>query len=148
MTDQIADADYALTLASASYEWYGRAAIKSRKFYRATEVVQLVGSAAIPVSAVMSPENVTIPAILGAVVVVITGLRAAFHWHEDYLRFSQAREAVEAERRLYRTGADPYADVDTRGQLLAKAITRIEQQEMGAWLKVAAPQNQESRRIE
>ncbi|WP_280234482.1 DUF4231 domain-containing protein [Nocardia cyriacigeorgica] len=141
-----ADEDYALTLANDSYEWYRQAAIKARKFHRATEVLQLVGSAAIPVSVAVSPENATVPAILGSMVVVITGLRAAFHWHEDYLRFSQAREAVEAERRLYNTGTVPYNDMDTRGQVLAMAITRIEQKEMGSWLKIAAPHDQASHR--
>src|SRR5262249_50947931 len=79
-----------------------------------------------------------VPAILGAVVVVISGLRAVFHWQDNYLRFSGAREAVEAERRLYFTSAKPYEDPRTRDQLLAAAVSRIEQEEMRGWVKVAA----------
>jgi hypothetical protein len=84
------------------------------------------------------PGNTLVPAALGSAVVMITGLRSVFHWHENYLRFSHAREAVEAERRRLRTGATPYDDHQTRETVLAEAITRIEQEEMGHWLKVAA----------
>ncbi|MEU3461949.1 DUF4231 domain-containing protein [Streptomyces sp. NPDC006733] len=131
---------YALGLADGSYSWYARAAIKARRFYRLTEVVQLLVSGAIPVTAVYEPGDARVPAVLGGIVVVVTGLRAAFHWQEDYVRFSQAREAVEAERRLYRTGAEPYADTSTRDRALAANVTRIEQQEMGTWVQLAAPQ--------
>ncbi|MEU8988149.1 DUF4231 domain-containing protein [Streptomyces sp. NPDC048558] len=93
----------------------------------------------IPVSAVISPGTAEVPAVLGGVVVVITGLRSVFHWQDDYLRFSEAREAVEAERRLYCTGAEPYADAGTRDRNLAASVTRIEQREMGTWVQLASP---------
>ncbi|MGX1810832.1 DUF4231 domain-containing protein [Nocardia sp. NPDC055321] len=140
MTSDATDAPYALKLANSSYEWYRGAAIKARRYHRLTEVLQLVCSAAIPVCVVLIDGNTAVPAVLGAVVVVITGLRASFHWHDDYLRFSQAREAVEAQRRLFHTGAYPY-DSDTCEEVLAKAVTQIEQNEMGSWLKIAQPQN-------
>ena len=78
------------------------------------------------------------PAILGAVVVILSGLRSVFHWQDNYLRFSGAREAVEAERRLYETGAVPYADETSKDQILAAAVSRIEREEMAGWVKVAA----------
>ncbi|WP_433731405.1 DUF4231 domain-containing protein [Nocardia sp. CA-129566] len=131
--------DYALTVADGSYEWYRHAAIKARRYHRVTEVLQLLVSAAIPVAAVLLRGNTDIPAVLGSVLVVIGGLRAQFHWHDNYLRFSQAREAVEAERRLYHTQSGPYADPDTRDAVLASAVTTIEQKEMSAWLKIATP---------
>ncbi|UGT70871.1 DUF4231 domain-containing protein [Nocardia gipuzkoensis] len=141
MTSDATDVSYALELANSSYEWYRRAAIKARRYHRLTEVLQLVCSAAIPVSAVLIDGNTAVPAVLGAVVVVVTGLRSSFHWHDDYLRFNQAREAVEAQRRLFRTGAHPY-NSDTREEVLAKAVTEIEQNEMGAWLKIAQPEDE------
>jgi hypothetical protein len=77
-------------------------------------------------------------AFLGAAVVVLTGARAIFHWQENYIRFSQAREAVEAERRLYRIGAEPYADPATRDGVLAAKVTGIEHDEMAGWVTVAS----------
>ena len=129
---------YAMTIANRSYSWYRTAAIRSRHMYRLLETTVLVVSAAIPAAAAIAPHNAITPAVLGAVVVILSGLRAIFHWQDNWLRFSGAREAVEAERRLYNTGAAPYDDPATRDQVLAAAISRIEQAEMGGWLKIAA----------
>lgn len=130
---------YAMRVANGSYDWYRNAAMKARRYFRLTETLVLLVSASIPVSAVLSSRNAEVPAILGGIVVVITGLRSVFHWQDDYLRFSEAREAVEAERRLYYTRAEPYADPETRDQALAANVTRIEQREMGTWAQLASP---------
>ncbi|MGJ5892343.1 DUF4231 domain-containing protein [Streptomyces niveiscabiei] len=129
---------YAMALADASYDWYREAAAKARKYYRISECLQIVFGAAIPVAAVLSPGDAKVPAVLGGLVVVLTGLRSVFHWQDDYLRFSQAREAIEAERRLYRTGGEPYDEPASRDRRLAAAVTRVEQQEMGVWVQLAS----------
>ncbi|WP_430786544.1 DUF4231 domain-containing protein [Actinoplanes sp. G11-F43] len=130
------DNGYARNIADASFEWYQRAATKSRKLHQGTAASIQIVAAAIPVAAVLSPQSALVPAVLGAVIVILTGLRSIFDWQENYIRFSGAREAVEAERRRYLTGAEPYADPSARDQKLVAAVTRIEQQEMKAWFKV------------
>jgi hypothetical protein len=139
MAETVDDECHALQVLYKSYSWYESAAKKSRMFHRVTEVMQLLASAAIPLSAVLIKGNTTIPAIFGAAIVIIAGLRAMFHWQEDYLRFSRARELVEAERRLFITGADPYGNSESSDQILVRRITEIEQQEMGVWLSIAGP---------
>ena len=131
------EAGYAMALANSSYDWYRKAATRSRRYYRVSETALLIVSAAIPATAAVVPGNSVGPGILGAVVVVLSGLRAVFHWQDNYLRFSGAREAVEAERRLYYTCAKPYEDPTTRDRLLAEAVSKIEQEEMRGWVKVA-----------
>lgn len=138
MTDKTEPPSYATQIADGSFVWYRTAAIRARRLYRLAEIAVIVVSALVPLSAVTLPGNTIVPAVLGSAVVVITGLRSVFHWHENYLRFSRAREAVEAERRRFRTGARPYDDRGSREAALVEAITRIEQEEMGQWLKVAA----------
>jgi len=133
-----ADPTYAMAIANGSYEWYKSHAIRSRKAYRVSETAVLAVSAAIPAAAAIAPHNAVTPAILGALAVILSGLRAVFHWQDNYLRFSGAREAVEAERRLYYTCSMPYDDPATRDRILAASISRIEQAEMGGWIKVAA----------
>jgi hypothetical protein len=136
--DNVAGANYALTIADESYDWYRLHAIRSRRSYRLSEILFLLFSTAIPVSAVLLPGTAIIPAILGAALVLLTGLRSLFHWHENYVRFSRAREAVNAERRMYLTKAEPYHDSLNRDQILVATITRIEQQEMGQWVRVVS----------
>ena len=138
------EADYAIRLADDSYAWYQGAAIRARRSYKVTETLFLVVTACIPVSAVVWPDSGVIPAILGSISVVIAGGRAIFHWQDNYLRFSEAREAVEAERRLYRTHSAPYESEPTRDARLVKAVTRIEQSEMRGWVRIAVGRPNES----
>jgi hypothetical protein len=133
-----AEPSYAMSLADGSHRWYRDHAIWARKAYKLTETLLLVLAAAIPVSAAIWRNNAVAPAILGAVVVVMAGTRTIFHWQENYLRFSWAREAVEAERRLYLTASPPYEDPDTRDAELAARVTAIEHEEMAGWIKVAS----------
>jgi hypothetical protein len=113
--------------------------MRARKAYKLSEALIIVVSAAVPASAIVTPDNATAPAILGAIVVVLTGLRSVFHWQENYLRFSSAREAVNAELRLYNVGAEPYDTGSSRDQVLVKAVSRIEQNEMSTWVQIATP---------
>jgi len=136
---------YAEQLAEGSYSWYKRAAINSRRYHRASAVLVQIIAAAIPVAAVIAPKDATAPAILGAVIVIVSALRSTFNWQENYLRFSGAREAVEAERRRYRVQAAPYDDPRTKDQILVAAVTKIEQEEMAGWLRsVSEPPRQGS----
>ena len=132
------ETSYAMSLADDSYAWYRGAAIRSRRLYKVSEIAVLVVSSAIPAVGVIWPDSAMAPALLGVVVVILSGLRAIFHWQENYLRFSGAREAIEAQRRLYLTSSAPYDDAASREKVLAAAVTRIEQEEMGGWVKVAA----------
>jgi len=127
-----------MSLANDSYDWYRSHAIRARQLYKSSETLVLVLAAAIPVSAAIWPGNAVPAAVLGALVVVLTGARSIFHWQENYLRFSKAREAVEAERRTYRIGAAPYDDPATRDAALAARVTGIEQEEMAGWIEVAS----------
>jgi hypothetical protein len=127
-----------MEIANGSYDWYKTHAIRSKKLYRISETAILIVSASIPAAAAVDPHSAIVPAILGALTVILSGLRAVFHWQDNYLRFSGAREAVEGERRLYYTSSRPYEDPTTRDQVLAASISRIEQEEMAGWVKVAA----------
>jgi Protein of unknown function (DUF4231) len=141
MTDDSADTSkptYAMGIANGSYEWYKTHAIRSKNLYRISETAILIVSASIPAAAATNIHSAIIPAILGALAVILSGLRAVFNWQENYLRFSGAREAVEAQRRLYYTNSQPYDDSATREQVLAASVSRIEQEEMGGWIKVAS----------
>ncbi|WP_238011135.1 DUF4231 domain-containing protein [Dactylosporangium sp. AC04546] len=130
---------YALGIANDSYRWYVTASKRSRRSYRITDVSAVVISASIPVAAVMAPDLPQLTAVLGAILVVIAGVRAIYHWPENYLRFSRAREAVEEQRRLYHVSAPPYDDPATRDEELVRSVTRIEQAEMGQWAQIADP---------
>ncbi len=130
---------YAMSVAGESYEWYKSHAIRSRRSSRAAEIAVLIMSGAIPVAVAIRPGTTALTAVLGASVAVISGLDSVFHWRDNYLRFSQAREAVEAERRRYRIADGKYKRPETRDKMLVLGVTKIEQDEMGRWLRLATP---------
>ncbi|WP_184815314.1 DUF4231 domain-containing protein [Actinophytocola algeriensis] len=129
--------DYAWKLLHGSYEWYRDRAIRCRRAHRVSETVILLASSAVPVSIVIFPDGRVLPAILGSLVVIASGLRSVFHWQDNFLRFSEAREAIERQRRLYCTGSPPYDVENNRAQLLVAMLTQIEQNEMSQWLELA-----------
>ena len=135
--DELAEMhQYALGVADSSYEWYRTRSIRSRRAFKASEFAVIIFSSAIPIVALFTSSSKIIPAVLGTCVVVLTSSRALFNWQENYLRFGRAREAVEAQRRLYQTRAEPYSDAETRNQILVAEITRIETEEMSQWLRI------------
>jgi hypothetical protein len=133
------DPHYAMNIGDSSYQWYRTAAIRSRRSHRIADLSALVLSAAIPVLAIALPSQPVITAVVGSVLVIVAGARAIFHWQENYLRFSQAREEVERQRRLYLVGAAPYDEPATRNQELIRAVSGIEHDEMHGWVRIADP---------
>lgn len=130
--------EYALKVASDSYDWYRSRAILCRRSYKLLEVSLISVTAAIPVVAAITREAGLISAILGAVATILAGLRGIYRWQENFVRYSVAREAVEAERRSFTVGTAPYDDPATRAAVLVSAVTKIEQDEMKGWLALAS----------
>jgi hypothetical protein len=131
-------AEYARTLAMDSYAWYGSHAIRARRVFKSVEVAVVALSVSIPAVIAIWPDALIAAALLGAAVALLTGLRSIFHWQDNYLRFSEAREAVNRELRLYEIGAPPYDDARVADTNLVEAVSAIEQSEMGGWLRIAA----------
>lgn len=129
---------YAESIADKSYGWYRDAAIRSRRTYKVAECALMIVTAGIPLSALTLPETPVVAAVLGSVALVIGGFRSVFHWQENYVRFSRAREMVEAERRRFHGRISPYdGEAEQNKQELIRAVTQIEQEEMGQWIRIA-----------
>jgi hypothetical protein len=129
---------YGMPLANERHDWYEEHAKQSRVLYTVHETLLLIVAAAIPASAAIAHNNVIAPAILGAVVVVLTSLRSVFHWQQNYIRFNGARLGIDVECRNYRAGVTPYDDPATRDQLLTEAVSRIELEETTGWARIAS----------
>jgi hypothetical protein len=117
-----------------SFDWYRRNAKKSRNRFQIVEVVQLVTAAAIPPTALLNSPWV--PAVLGALVVVLTGLRPVFRWHENYIRFTEACQELLYEKRRFDARLPPYGTSISAESLLVEAVNRVEAKETGAWIEL------------
>jgi hypothetical protein len=126
-----------LRLAAESYEWFRGAAARAWWAHRISDITILGVSALIPITAVLDPDKVVVPAVLGGVIVIASGLRTIFRWQENFVRFATAREAIKQEQRKFLVGAEPYDDAATRDAALVEAVSRVENDEMNAWKKIA-----------
>ena len=75
-------------------------------------------------------------AILGAVIVPLTGSRQIFRWRDNWLRFTAACSALASERVLYVTKADEYAG-DERDAILKRRVQEIQTAETSGWIQTA-----------
>ena len=88
--------------------WYATYAARARDRFRILEIALLVVGASISVAALAWPGTGVPAAVLGGIVVVLTGLRQIFHWQENYVRCTWACQTLKQERRRYDVGEPPY----------------------------------------
>jgi hypothetical protein len=134
----------AMAVAKESFEWYARNARLARLRFQVAEVVLLTVAAAVPIAGILTPDDSRLAAILGAVVVALTGLRTLFHWHDNWTRFASACSAISAEVRLYYFRVAPYDNPGTRDQHLVKRVNDVENTEVGGWLTLSTPQTSQT----
>lgn len=116
--------------------WYATNAVHSRGRHYIVEVALLVVGASVPVAALALPGNGVPAAVLGGIVVVLTGLRQVFHWHDNYVRFTAACQALKHERLKYMVFEPPYDDPATRDRSLVDVMNSIEEQETRGWTRL------------
>ncbi|MGN2639336.1 DUF4231 domain-containing protein [Nocardia takedensis] len=108
---------------TAKWESYRRTSRRHRRAYALTELATVAGAAAIPVVAVTDLPTLVV-ALLGAVVLVATGVRTAFGLHEGWVADGRVQSAIEREVALYLVKAPPYAE-DGAAVALVRAVEAI-----------------------
>ena len=116
--------------------WYGTHAARARDRYRILEMALLIVGASISVAALAWPGNGVPAAVLGSIVVVLTGLRQVFHWQENYVRFTRVWQTLKQERRRYDVGEPPYNDPALRDRKLMDVVNTVEAQDTQGWAQL------------
>lgn len=101
------------------WQWFRDNAQRARRGYLVTELTALCCAAAVPVAAGLRLHPVVL-ALLGAGVIVATGIRTTFGLHENWVEFIRMRYDIERECALYLVGAAPYDTEDARRELVVK----------------------------
>lgn len=103
----------------ARWRWFKAAARRDRWRYGVVEFLTICASAAVPVAAAAHLDTVII-AGLGGVVLIATGLRTTFGWHENWIEHSQIGYAIEREASLFLVASPPYEGADAVRQLVSR----------------------------
>ncbi len=123
--------DLALDTVTNLRDWYRRQAVKARLGHRVTELGFIVFGAAVPLVAALGLSS-TVAAMFGAGVVVLTGVRGLYQWHENWLAFIDAQLALETELALFAVSASPYDGPD-RAAVLIRAAEAVKTAETRQW---------------
>ncbi len=112
--------------------WYDVHASRTRIAYQALRVLTILMAAAIPVLAVADGSSI-ITAALGSAIVVTEGLQQLFQFHNRWVDYRSAWNALERERRLHQSRVGPYAQRDDPDRLLAERTEAIIESENVNW---------------
>jgi hypothetical protein len=116
----------------SALDWYDHEASGNRHAYQALRLATIALAAAIPVLTTShAPPLAT--AIVGAAIVVTEGVQQLFGFHERYVAFRSAWNALDRERRLYDSRAGRYADNPTPQQTLAERVDDLLGEETSRW---------------
>jgi uncharacterized protein DUF4231 len=103
-----ADAPAYPAYVSHQLEFYQRTSRGARVGYIVSETVALVAAAAVPVSAATGAAR-WVPAVLGAIAAITTGLRQVFEYRQNWILRTVAQEAIKARVAAYEAREQPAA---------------------------------------
>jgi Protein of unknown function (DUF4231) len=104
------------------WQWFHDNAQRARRGYLVTELTAICCAAAVPVAAGLRLHPVVL-ALLGAGVIVATGIRTTFGLHENWVEFIRMRYDIERECALYLVGAAPYETEAAKRHLVVRIET-------------------------
>ena len=111
--------------------WYASRAVGARRVYVVTEIAAIALAAAIPAAAALG-ASAGFAAVLGAIIVLLSGLRTTFAWQESWISYTQTRYAIEREVVRWEYHSTPYAS-DKRDGVLANTVQDLAADEGKGW---------------
>lgn len=116
----------------AQFDWYHRAATRSRLGYQGLKVVALIAAATATVlAALRAPAGLT--AGFAAVVVVLEAVQQTFQFHANWITYRATAETLRRHAFLYAAGIAPYAEARSRRNQLAAVLGEITRSENTTW---------------
>jgi hypothetical protein len=116
-------------------EWYSAKSTKNKNWFQTLKVVTIVSAALIPV---LSTSGIRygsqVSAGLGVLIAVIESLQQVKQYHDNWINYRAAEEALKHEQYLYLARAGSYRGVDSPETLLAERVEAIVSQEEKGWV--------------
>ena len=116
-------------------EWYSRHKARNRNLYHSLKALQILAAALVPVltNANGLASSAALIGGLGVFIVVAEGIQQLGRFHENWIRYALAAEALKREKRLYLSVASVYSAVETRDTLLAERLEEVISSEASQW---------------
>jgi len=124
-------------------EWYDAESKRAMAVYKCLKVLQIVVAASIPVVAGVGVSP-WVTGGLGSTIVVVEGIQQLYRFHEYWLSYRAACEALRHELFLYEAKAGSYRSEDLPDALLAERMNDIFSQEVSRWTSLHTAEKKES----
>lgn len=125
--------------------WYDRESMRAMAYYKAIKVLQLVAAAAVPVVAGFGASG-WLTGSIGSAIVVMEGVQQLFRYHEYWLSYRSACEALRRETWLFEARAGAYRVAESPDSLLAERLHEITSQESARWVSLHAEDEKDTTR--
>jgi hypothetical protein len=115
--------------------WYSAKSNSNKTWFQALKLATIVSAALIPVASTAAvPHGAQLAAGLGVLIAVIESVQQLKQYHDNWISYRGAEEALKHEQYFYLGQAGPYRGVDNPHALLAERIEAIVSQEEKAWM--------------
>jgi uncharacterized protein DUF4231 len=121
----------ALEIASSQLQWYRRRKTRNRIGARLVELSALGISLLVAIAGALAWDSL-VPAVAGAVLVLLAGIREVFNWREGWLAFVAAEAELERAIDYYHAGIPPYDGAD-RDERLIRRTWEVRTTETSEW---------------
>ena len=112
--------------------WYDAQGMRAMAYYKTIKVLQLVAAASIPVVVSFDVTN-WITGSIGSAIVVLEGIQQLFGYHEYWISYRSACEALRQETWLFEARAGIYREALEPDALLAERLHNIAANESARW---------------
>jgi hypothetical protein len=136
--------DYKLERLQEQIKWHSKKARHNKIRYKITEVIIIFIGAIIPVVNVLQFADLQtriVSSILGATVMIITGLTQLEKYQENWIIYRTTTELLKKEKYFYENEVGEYTDLDElkRRKLLVERVESIVSSETSKYFTVHQP---------
>lgn len=130
---QLSEPDSSYSRLEEQIAWYDIKSGSAQRWYKRTKVFEMGCAAIVPF---MATVNVTVTAILGALVIFLEGVQNLNHWQENWITYRSTCEALRHEKYSYLGGAGVYEGktLDEAKRVLIGRVESLISTEHAKWI--------------
>ncbi len=146
---QISEEDYFCQRLNEQIKWYDKRSGQNQKMYKRLRCAELILSGSIPfvIGFANHWSYVTIiVGFLGVVITAIAGILSLYRYHENWVIYRNACEALQREKYLYLTRTGPYTK-ENPFHLLVERVEALMANENHCWTQIQSKTQGEEQQI-
>lgn len=118
-------------------EWYDKKSMKAQKYYKATQIIEIILASAIPLLTGYSKYSSWLPVIIGifgALIAIIESVTKLYKFHENWIQYRSTCELLKYQKYLYITKSSPYnTEEESVENIFIKNVENIISSENNQW---------------